>query len=624
MRGSAALRTGVAPGGALAGPWVQNSLWTRARAVPSLDLRFADNKSLVDATTGAKLVTHTRASSGTYVGSDGVIKSAVTNLLLRSEELETTWSGVATTVTPNSNTAPNGTLTADTLTDTNAAGDAYLRQSIANPLNSAIYTGSIYLKQGTTATTRVSLTFFGATTVNRDATVTWSSNTSDYGTLTSVGNGWYRLSFSETNNASGNTSLLFTIRASGDVTGAETGTVFAWGAQLEQASTVGEYIPTTSTINSAPRFDHNPTTGESLGLLVEEARTNLLLRSEEFDNAYWSKANATITADSIAAPTGATTADLLIETAATGQHRVYRGITGTTNTNPHTVSFFAKANTRTRVYVGLAEGTTFSRQGNAVFDLSTGTIVNATGGSSGATGGAATIQNFGNGWYRCTYTLIFGGTDTTVFTDINLVNTGTTISYTGDGTSGIYLWGAQLEAGSFPTSYIPTTGAAATRAADLASITGSNFSSWYRQDEGTVFADFNGTNITSGQFPRILEFNDGTGGNHIRVSQYNAGVNTVRVGAATATVTQFAADNGSVAVGVRGKTAFGSALNDAALVTNGASPTTDATYLVPSGLTRLGIGYRPDSSSNVFNSTIRRLTYWPVRLSNEVLQRITQ
>jgi hypothetical protein len=66
----------------------QNSLWTRARAVPSLDLRFADNKSLVDATTGAQLVTHTRASSGTF-GSD-VLRSA-TNLVLRSEEFDTTW-----------------------------------------------------------------------------------------------------------------------------------------------------------------------------------------------------------------------------------------------------------------------------------------------------------------------------------------------------------------------------------------------------------------------------------------------------------------------------------------------------------------------------------------------------
>jgi hypothetical protein len=74
MRGSAAFRAAVAPGGVLAGPWVRNELWRRARAVPSLDLRFAENKSLVDATTGANLVTFTRASSGTYVDSQGVIR----------------------------------------------------------------------------------------------------------------------------------------------------------------------------------------------------------------------------------------------------------------------------------------------------------------------------------------------------------------------------------------------------------------------------------------------------------------------------------------------------------------------------------------------------------------------
>ena len=80
MRGSAVFRTGVAPGGALAGPWVQNPLWARARAVPSLDLRFADNKSLVDAVTGASLVTFTRASDGAFVDSAGARQTAATNV----------------------------------------------------------------------------------------------------------------------------------------------------------------------------------------------------------------------------------------------------------------------------------------------------------------------------------------------------------------------------------------------------------------------------------------------------------------------------------------------------------------------------------------------------------------
>jgi hypothetical protein len=454
--------------------WAKNELWRKARAVPSLDLRFADSKSLVDATTGSNLVTFTRASSGTFVGSDGVLRTAVTNLLLRSEDLtlspwNSNFSGAGVTATNETYTAPDGSTTVTKLTFNQQYG---VRQQDVSTSDGVSYTFSGYVKR-LSGPTAYSFLHYN------------SASGSSTGGLT-VTDQWTRFEITVLGRSGGG-AIAFGIQTTAT---SDFGELLVWGAQVEQSATVGEYIPTTSTINSAPRFDHNPTTGESLGLLVEEQRTNLVLRSEEFDNAYWSKANATITADSIAAPTGATTADLLIETAATGQHRVYRGITGTTNTNPHTVSFFAKANTRTRVYVGLAEGTTFSRQGNAVFDLSTGTIVNATGGSSGATGGAATIQNFGNGWYRCTYTLIFGGTDTTVFTDINLVNTGTTISYTGDGTSGIYIWGAQLEEGSFPTSYIPTTTAAVTRNADVASITGSAFSGWYRQDEGTLFAEF--------------------------------------------------------------------------------------------------------------------------------------
>ena len=98
----------------LPGAWARNDLWRRARAVPSLDLRFADNKSLTDAVTGQSLVTFTRASSGTYVGSDGLVKTATTNLLLRSEEFDNaSWVKLNSTVTANAATAPNGSLTAD-------------------------------------------------------------------------------------------------------------------------------------------------------------------------------------------------------------------------------------------------------------------------------------------------------------------------------------------------------------------------------------------------------------------------------------------------------------------------------------------------------------------------------
>jgi hypothetical protein len=443
MRALGASRTSLVPGGVLAGPWVRDDLWRRARAVPSIDLRFADNKSLTDAVTGASLVTFTRASSGTFVDSAGVIQTAATD---------------------------------------------------------------------------------------------------------------------------------------------------------------------------APRFDHNPTTGESLGLLVEEQRTNLLLRSEEFDLSPWSAVNGLArTANQIAAPNGTLTADLLASGGTQIGYTIQSGSVASQFVSGVTYTFsvyLKKANTST-VYT-LLYGVTFNSGGSnsvATWNLDTG----VPSFSNGATGSMTAV---GNGWYRCIITHTATASETRDQQWLRMA------SNSGD----VYAWGAQLEAGAFPTSYIKNvdTAAGVTRNADVAIISGSAFSSWYRQDEGTVFVDFNGTNIASGQFPRILEFNDGTSNNSIRVQQYNAGANAVRASVVTAAVTQFAADNGSFAVGVRGKTAFGSALNDAALVTNGASPTTDATYLVPSELTQLGIGGPPTAPTSVLNSTIRRLTYWNQRLANSTLQQITQ
>ena len=244
MRGSAVFRTGIAPGGALAPGWVKNELWRKARTVPSLDLRFADNKSLVDATTGASLVTFTRASSGTFVGSDGVITTAATN---------------------------------------------------------------------------------------------------------------------------------------------------------------------------EPRFDHNPTTGESLGLLVEEARTNVLLNS------------ATLSTQSVTVAAAA-----------------------------NTLSFYG-----------------------------TGTVT-----LTGVSTAGPLVGTGANNRVSLTFTPTVGVLILTV--------SGSVIN-------------AQLEAGAFPTSYIPTTAAAATRSADVVSITGTAFSSWYRQDEGTLFVDYKVASSSG----NLIGSSDGTNNNRI-------------------------------------------------------------------------------------------------------------
>jgi hypothetical protein len=231
--------------------------------------------------------------------------------------------------------------------------------------------------------------------------------------------------------------------------------------------------------SGAARFDHNPATGESLGLLVEEARTNLVLYSEQFDDAYWIKSNATISANAAIAPDGALTADLLYPNSSGSSRSIYKGVTGQTNGALYTVSVYAKASDIR--WIGLS-----SVRGNAGNDCVWFDLVDGTKGTQrgGATG---TIAAAGNGWYRCTVTQT-SNTTTAFFGDLFLCDADNSFLVTANGTSGALIWGAQIEAGSFPTSYIPTTSATVTRAADVASMTGANFSSWFNGNKkGTLF-----------------------------------------------------------------------------------------------------------------------------------------
>jgi hypothetical protein len=376
----------------------------------------------------------------------------------------------------------------------------------------------------------------------------------------------------------------------------------------------------TSAAVDAPRFDYNPSTLAAQGLLIEESRTNSLTYSEDFGNAAWTKSGSTVSTDTTTAPTGTTVADSLIEDSSTGQHRVFRNATGTTNTNPYTLSVFAKANTRTRIYLGIAEGTSFVRQGNAIFDLSAGIVVSAGSGSGGATGGSATITPVGNGWYRCTYTLTLGGTDTTVFSDLNLVSTGTTISYTGDGTSGLFIWGAQLEAGAFPTSYIPTTTTALTRAQDRAVV--NTLSPWYNSVAGTIYAEFAVTQPSSGANQFVARVSDNSYNNQIGDFVSTTGFAAIST-ASGGVFDGLASTAIAVSANTVAKFAGAYSANDLAACKDGGTVATDATATIPSGLTRFDLGSDHAGFNNVKAGYLRRITYYPRRLSNAELQAIT-
>lgn len=203
----------------------------------------------------------------------------------------------------------------------------------------------------------------------------------------------------------------------------------------------------------APRFTAD-------GLLIEGASTNLLTYSEQFDDLIsWHKAGCSISTNTAntTGPFGTNSADVIIENStASSSHLVYHYAPLTSGIT-YAVSIFAKAKERTQIRISTDHGA------QATFDLSNGTVVSTGGGVL-----SAAITPCANGWYRCsiTYTATSTGPQGQYF---GIAVSGTAV-YTGDGTSGLYIFGAQLEAMPFPTSYITTTTAAATRAADSVSF----------------------------------------------------------------------------------------------------------------------------------------------------------
>lgn len=215
-------------------------------------------------------------------------------------------------------------------------------------------------------------------------------------------------------------------------------------------------------------------------LLLEPQRTNLVFRSEEFDNSYWTKSNATVTANQAISPDGSQTSDEINDNgdSGTGVVGFYRNVTISSN-QTYTLSVFAKKGSVD--FISL-RNENFTTPNNSVsyFNISNGTLGTVDVDHS------AKIENFGNGWYRCSITLTFG-TDTSGRIVIRLNESNNNTNVTRDGTKNVYLWGAMFEQGSYQTSYIKTTSNQATRSADVCN--GSGTSAEFNDSEGVLFTE---------------------------------------------------------------------------------------------------------------------------------------
>jgi hypothetical protein len=381
-----------------------------------------------------------------------------------------------------------------------------------------------------------------------------------------------------------------------------TADVLVWGAQLELGSSATTYTRNNGGLFPA-RFDYDPVTLQPRGLLVEEQRTNLFLQSETFDNASWNKVATTVTANATVSPDGTADADALVEDAAASTHYCQQFFSGFTSGVAYTFSVYVKPSTRTWTQLLLPSASFGAGQGS-FFDLTgNGALGNAVG-----TPSSRTITAVGNGWYRVTVTATATAT-TGGNCLINAASANGTVSYAGNSSTALFLYGAQLEAGAFATSYIPTVASQVTRSADVCAITAPMFTPWYNQSEGSFVVEADSAGIgTAGR--TVLSLAPGSiSPTYFHASGTSANFDgTTLVRSANVATSNVPAKIG----GSYGTAGLASCLN-------GQTVATGVYTSGFSGRTSMPIG----DGLGGLNGHIRSIRYYPFRASNNQLQALT-
>jgi hypothetical protein len=394
-------------------------------------------------------------------------------------------------------------------------------------------------------------------------------------------------------------------------------------ASLDSRVTLTRALNTATAVNSSgyiatvnadlPRFDYDPTTLLCKGLLIEESRTNPLLYSNEFTNIVWTATFGAVSLVSGTSPDGSASVYKFIPSAPNASFRELQQNIIVTAGTTYCFSQYVKADNYTFVQIigsGVAFGTF-----NVNWDLSTGAETAFTAGTSTVV--ARGIINAGNGFYRV-WAAVTALSTTSGRMAVNYIGTSTAArgaAWVADGVNGYQIYGAQLEAGAFPTSYIPTEATAVTRNADNATMTGTNFSDWYNATEGALQTVSTTISTTQPASTGATLFLDGSNFmatffgdvNKPRMLVRNANVFDVNT---TASVAQSSPFN-QVFAYKSGSISFAS---NATLIVNSVNkpiPTPNVLY----------IGYYPTvGAAGYANAWISRVAYWPQRLiNNEVI-----
>jgi hypothetical protein len=359
-----------------------------------------------------------------------------------------------------------------------------------------------------------------------------------------------------------------------------------------------------------PRFDFDPTTLACNGLLMEDARTNQALYSEQFDNAAWTKTFGPVTANVAVSPDGTSNADLLTTDGTAAEVFVAQTISSGATISG---SIYLKPAGITIIEIVLLSNLNFNAYGRAKFDISNGTISVAASSSNGGTNASAQITPAGNGWYRCSVTVTYPAT----------VLAGIRINATA-ATGGYYLWGAQFETGAFLTSYIPTVASQVTRSADVAVMTGTNFSSWYNASQGAFVVESLSCAAVGARFVSVTQTTSGLTADNTIYMDAQANIRGVVFSGSTAVAAMAAGARPARGTLTRASLAY--ALDNYGVSLNGATPVTDSAGALPVVTNnQLEIGQLAGGfTTTSINSHMRKISFWPQRLINAEVQAFTK
>jgi hypothetical protein len=618
---------------------------------PSWTLDFSSGSPWANGTDYNYTSTRT---AGTYVDSSGYIATSVANLVQYSEDMSDAWWNGGGGLTPSviaSPAAPDNTATTNELVETATNVAHHEQRNTVTIDNAKDYTFSAYLKKSTRQYAGLSVYTFTTTAhVIFDLTAgtvsAQSGNaTNRSATITDVGNGWYRCTLSFTSGGTAGSTQntypsVFTSDRAGFTgtlsegkpvfMGSTSESVYVWGLQIVLGSAALPYSKTTTAANGIPRITHN-SSGTRLGLLVEEQRTNIALATENFtDTGRWPVTNATAADTTNTAPDNGSDAESITEVAATSaNYRIRSGAmtTGVAAGDTFTASCFIKdapTNGKGYGYVSVAIDGGTSRVYTVIVNLSTGALETTM--TSGSPAGTAyTIENYGNGWYRVSATATAQTGATGVRVLMGMWQSGATNSsgypaytVTAGNEKSILAWGAQIEEGATPTSYLANTaitGSGVTRSADLAHVLDSAITSW--GDPGALVVHF----YPPGQAGTILSTDD--------ASTAQVGIKANSTTTACAFWSSGETSTGTIGTGVQKAVHYWNG-STSKFAINGSTPVSDTNNLTIGNTDFVTLGAEATDSSGVpgtfsqyANCVIRKVEFYSGTLTDANLQTIT-